>query len=67
MKTLYSFLFWVIFIVLAFAISILVTSGIIKLICICFGLEFSWRIAIGIWLIMLLFKQIFSSSSRDKN
>ena len=43
-----------------YAISWLITCGIIKLITICFGLTFSWSIATGIWLILCLLKSVFS-------
>lgn len=46
-------LFIILFIAL-FAISWLLTCGIIYLITLCFGLTFSWIIATGIWLILLL-------------
>ena len=42
-------------------ISWIVTCGIIKLITLCFGLEFSWEIATGIWLITVLLRSIFKS------
>lgn len=42
--------------------SWIVTCGIIKLITLCFGWEFSWLISTGIWLVMCLIKPIFSSS-----
>lgn len=50
---------------LASALSMLITAGIIKLICICFSLEFSWPIAIGIWLIMFLLRTTFTNSSKE--
>jgi hypothetical protein len=40
-------------------ISWLLTSGIIWLICLCFGLTFSWGVATGVWLILLLLGGIF--------
>lgn len=40
-------------------ISWIATFGIIKLITMCFGLEFSWAVATGIWLIILILKSIF--------
>lgn len=43
-----------------YAISWIITCGIIKLITICFGLTFSWAIATGIWLILCLLKSVFS-------
>ena len=41
--------------IIAYAISWLATCGLIKLITLCFGWTFSWLIATGIWLILLLF------------
>lgn len=36
------------------AMSFLVTSGIIKLISMCFGFVFTWKLALGIWLALCL-------------
>ena len=41
-------------------ISWIATCGIIKLITMCFGWEFSWAIATGIWLIICILKSIFN-------
>ena len=41
-------------------LSWIVTCGIIKLITVCFGLEFSWAVATGIWLVLFLLKSVFS-------
>ena len=49
----------IIAIVIVIGLSYLLTAGIIKLITMCFGLTFSWSIATGIWLIMILLKNIF--------
>ena len=46
-----------------YAFSWLLTCGLIKLITLCFGLTFSWAIATGIWLVILILKSIFSSGS----
>ena len=46
-------------IIIAYAICLILTCGIIKLITMCFGLQFSWAIATGIWLIILVLKNIF--------
>lgn len=43
-----------------YILSWLITCGVIKLITLCFGLSFSWLIATGIWLVMILLKSIFS-------
>lgn len=45
---------------LGYALSWLISCGIIKLICLCFGLTFSWPIATGIWLIMVLIRGLLS-------
>lgn len=44
---------------LALALSWIVTCVIIKLITLCFGVAFSWLIATGIWLVILLLKSVF--------
>lgn len=49
----------IIALLLVYGISWLVTCGVIKLITICFGLTFTWPIATGIWLILLLLEGIF--------
>lgn len=41
-------------IVAIFVLSWLGTCGIVKLITLCFGMEFKWSIATGIWLILFL-------------
>ena len=41
--------------IIAYAIIWLATCGLIKMITLCFGWTFSWLIATGIWLILLLF------------
>lgn len=41
-------------IILVMALSWLLTCGIVYLITLCFGWGFSWAIATGIWLILLL-------------
>lgn len=50
----------ILLLVIGYAISWIITCGIIKLITICFGLAFSWAIATGIWLILCLLKSVFS-------
>lgn len=37
----------------------LITCGIVKLICLCFGFSFSWAIATGIWLVIIILRTIF--------
>lgn len=49
----------IITIAIMIGLSFLITAGIIKLITICFGLTFSWSVATGIWLTMILLRNIF--------
>ena len=48
--------------VAVYALSWIVTCGIIKLITMCFGLTFTWSVATGIWLIWILLKSLFSNN-----
>lgn len=42
------------------------TCWVIKLITLCFGLQFSWRIATGIWLIICLIRNIFENTEKKE-
>ena len=44
---------------LIYALSWIVTCGIVKLITLCFGWTFSWAIATGVWVAALFLKWIF--------
>ena len=55
----------VMFLVLG-AISWIITCGIFYLITLCFGLEFSWLTATGVWLVMILLRSIFSVTVKNK-
>lgn len=39
-----------------------VTVGLVKLITLCFGLEFSFKIATGMWLVILILRSIFKTT-----
>lgn len=52
--------------VMLIALSWLVTCGLVKLITLCFGLVFSWPIATGIWLVMILLRSIFKNTTTVK-
>ena len=45
------------------SISWIITCGIVYLITLCFGWSFSWGIATGVWLILIILKSIFKSGS----
>ena len=55
----------IIAVIVAMAISWGIVVGIIKLITLCFGWEFSLPVATGIWLIMMLAKMVFSGFKKD--
>ena len=46
-------------ILVASMLSWIITCGIVKLICLCFGITFTWLIATGIWLLLIVLKNIF--------
>ena len=48
-----------ILVLVSLALSWIATCGIVKLICLCFGLAFSWAIATGIWFVMILLRSVF--------
>lgn len=56
----------VLIVAVCYGISWIVTCGIIKLITMCFGLEFSWAVATGIWLIICILKSIFNVTVNNK-
>ena len=56
----------ILIIVAAYALSWIVTCGIIKLITMCFGITFKWNIATGIWLVICILKSIFNITVKSK-
>ena len=48
------------------AFNWIVICGIVKLITLCFGWTFSWPIATGIWLVMILLRMVFVHSNSSK-
>ncbi|WP_407450028.1 hypothetical protein [Fibrobacter sp.] len=45
--------------ILVYALSWAVTCGLYYLITLCFGLTFNWLIATGVWLVLVILKNIF--------
>ena len=43
-------------------LSILVTAGLVKIVCWAFGLTFMWRYAIGVWALICLLGNAFKNS-----
>lgn len=52
--------------IICFVLSWLVTCGLVWLVCKCFSLAFSWKIATGIWFICLIARWIFSAAKCNK-
>lgn len=55
-------LIFVLIFLACYALSWIITCGLIKLITLCFGWTFSWGTATGIWLIICIAKSVFSNS-----
>lgn len=53
-------------VVFLYALSWLLTCGLIKLITLCFGWTFKWSIATGIWLILCIIKTLLGSNNSSK-
>lgn len=51
----------IIILIVGYALSWIITCGLIKLITMCFGLPFSWLISTGIYLILCILKSTFGS------
>ena len=49
---------------LVYALWWIITCGLIKLITLCFGLAFSWPIATGIWLIIVILRSSFEVTAK---
>ena len=60
-----NILVMIVIVIASMAISCGIVVGIIKLITLCFGWEFSLPVATGIWLIMMLAKMVFSGFKKD--
>ena len=45
-------------ILFAYALSWIATCGLVKLVTMCFGWTFSWPIATGVWLVMLIIRNL---------
>lgn len=48
--------------ILGFGSSWIITCGIVKLITLCFGWSFKWSFATGIWLILILIKNLIDNN-----
>ena len=44
-------------------LDFLLFAGLVYLICFCFSIAFTWKLALGIWLVVEVFKLCFKSTS----
>jgi len=50
----------------AIALSFGIVAGLVYLICLCFSaLIFSWKLAFGVWFIMMLLRMVFNHLHKD--
>lgn len=67
MKTLLKILIGIIIVALIIGCEWIIVCGILKLICWCFALAFSLKIATGVWLILLLASYFLKANVSTKN
>lgn len=48
--------------IVIYGVSWIVTCGLIKLVCMCFGLTFTWKIATGIWIVLAILQSVFKTT-----
>lgn len=41
------------------------TAGLVYLVCLGFGFEWSWLLSLGVWALLILLRSVFKSSSKD--
>ena len=56
----------ILFVVAIYAISWVATCGLVKILSLCFGFVFSWKLATGIWFVLLLLRWVVSAAKSDK-
>lgn len=47
------------------ALSYLATAGLVYLVCLGFGFEWSWLLSLGVWALMILLRGVFKNSSKE--
>lgn len=56
----------VLMIVVVIGIDFLIAAGIVKLVCWCFGLVFSWKVTLGIWVLLCVFSTFIRATRGSK-
>ncbi len=48
------------------ALSFLGIAACVKIICWAFGLVFTWKVALGVWAVLILLRSIFKQTARSE-
>ena len=59
MKKLITFIIGLVILIGSVFLNWLIVAGIVKVLSLCFGFAFSFKVATGIWLVILILKSIF--------
>lgn len=60
-------MFYLLGVIIGLVISFLITALLIWILAMCFGFLFTWKLALGIWVIYLIIKSIFYKKLRRIN
>lgn len=53
-------MFYLLGVIIGLVISFLITALLIWILAMCFGFLFTWKLALGVWVIYLIIKSIFT-------
>lgn len=59
MKKLITFIIGIVILMSSMFLDWLIATGLVKLLSLCFGFTFSFKVATGIWLVILILRSIF--------
>lgn len=59
MKKLITFIVGIVILMSSIFLDWLIVAGVVKLLSLCFDFAFSFKVATGIWLVVLILKSIF--------
>lgn len=60
-------MFYLLGVIIGLVISFLITALLIWILAMCFGFMFTWKLALGVWVIYLIIKSIFYKKLRRIN
>lgn len=60
-------MFYLLGVIIGLVISFLITALLIWILAMCFGFLFTWKLALGVWVIYLIIKSIFYKKLRRIN